>query len=759
MCLSPPKVSIWPFVLSLLAGAALGLAGTIVTPLRTLTHELTFVVASVCVVIVYAAIAFKRRQPAFQEWAGTVRRAARALSLSVVFALGTITITFASNRLVYDCAFDRGIAFFLTTWAPAVLLSAAVSALVRSIGLSRRGAMTAGACLLLATTIHDGLQLYFGPRAYPVDFILGDLAGLSQREVSAPSKIHVLNRAFVLFAAFGMWETARWLIERRSGLARIPRFSSLRPGFLGIAAGIIALVYGSYIGVGIGRGALHAAYTASESTKHFVIHHSESAAVLPQLDAIERNAEWNFAYLCALLGIQPVERLHLYVFDSPADLHTFTGMDDAHAGLGEVFLTRDSALASTITHELTHALHREIRPSPFILLRRGMLEGTAVAFERPYTLVPEAHAMQSAALRQGTLPSAKALLSLAGFRTSSEVSAYESIGSFFGFLIQMYGVEKFAKMQQTLDFSEAYGKNLDELDQQWRAFLDKVPDTPESRLNAGMLFDTSLYPAYDTLVCPKVGRPADARKKATATLMQRKDFAGAREAYLALYRETGDIRLGRSAAAATRDFGDLAGALAITQEMESKPDLKEYARFILLNDRIQCLVFARDWPALYAALDERAVRFPELPLANRMGEACLRNAAIREEYVDAAAEQDPVMRARNWEKLLAAHSDFAPLWYMYFRNGLPAEASPAVHAEALQHVIADSSLAQALAPDLLATATEAIHRADYTTARELSSIVQKTTSNALHRFDAHTLLLRIRFETEGEEVTRETLTS
>ncbi|MEK7795229.1 MAG: hypothetical protein AAB353_11905, partial [Candidatus Hydrogenedentota bacterium] len=574
-----------------------------------------------------------------------------------------------------------------------------------------------------------------------------------------PSKIHVLNRVFVMFTAFSIWETARWFCERSSPAAQARRFGVARPALLGIIAAITALAYGSYIGAGIGRGALHAAYPASETTDHFVIHHSESASVLPQLDAIERNAEWNFAYLSALLGIQPTERLHLYLFDSGEGLHAFTGMDDAHAGLGEVFLTWDSALASTLTHELTHALHRELRPSPLILLRRGMLEGTAVAFERPYTLVPEAHAMQAAALRQDTLPPAKALLSPFGFRAASEVSAYESIGSFFGFLIQTYGVEKFAKMQQTLDFSAAYGKEVEELDQEWRAFLEKVPDTPETRLNAGMLFDTSLYPAYDTLVCPKVGRPVDARKRAAARSMQRKDYAGAREAYLTLYRESGDIRLGRSAASAAREAGDFDTALAITQEMESKQDLKDYARFILLNDRVQYLAFARDWPALYAAFDDRAARFPELPLANRMGEVCLRNPAIREGYVDAAAEQDPVIRARKWEKLLAANSDFAPLWYLYFRNGLPAEASSSVHAEALQRAIAiDPSLTNDLAPDLLATATEAIHRADYNTARGLANIVQDTASNALHSFDAHTLLLRIQFETEGAEVTRETLT-
>ena len=119
---------------------------------------------------------------------------------------------------------------------------------------------------------------------------------------------------------------------------------------------------------------------------------------------------------------------------------------------------------------MVHARHIEMTWNPWILTSRGNLEGMAVAFTDGLTAVPEAHSAQAGALEAGYLPAVPAFMSLEGFSTVNERNAYQSAGSFIGFLVLEHGIESLVALQRTWDPVGVYGKDWAALDGEWRPF-------------------------------------------------------------------------------------------------------------------------------------------------------------------------------------------------------------------------------------------------------------------------------------------------
>jgi len=55
--------------------------------------------------------------------------------------------------------------------------------------------------------------------------------------------------------------------------------------------------------------------------------------------------------------------------------------------------------------------------------------------------------------------------------------AYIQAGSFIGFLVEKYGEQKLAELHnsRTLDFSKVFGKQLIDLEKEWRKFVFVSP--------------------------------------------------------------------------------------------------------------------------------------------------------------------------------------------------------------------------------------------------------------------------------------------
>ena len=730
-------------------------------PFHTLTHEFTTLFTALSLGLFYFLSANRcRRVAALEDGSSrlTIRseailRSGLYASLTAGAALGVLAI---ANWAVFECRISSGLPYFLATWAPAVGFAIVAGASLGALALRNRTIAAIFVFAVILTAIHDGLQLYFGPRVSPVDFFLGDLAAFSQRSGMEPSALHYRQRAFLLLAAFIVLELGRIPLLRsiRGGdeadTRRLRRQSLQRLAAAAGSALFIVAFFGSYVGAGIGRANVHRVCNLVTSTEHFDFYHSDDPELLKSLDKIKRDCEWNWHYLSGLWNHTPEGRVRLYLFESPGDLRRFTGIESAHAGLGEMFSDHKAATSSTLLHELIHALHRTLKPTPFILRIRGMLEGTAMAFEYPYSVLPEAHEFQAAALKAGKLPSPVSFMSPAGFSDNAEGAAYESAGSFVGFLVYEYGFESFLSLQRTLDYERAFGKTIEDLDVEWRAFLAKVPVGSDVLLNATRFFDPGIYRPYYAEHCPKLGKDAGLLEGEAKRAWDLGDYADALELYSRLFARDNTLEWARWAARSLDAQDKTAEALALLNTHVEDLDLKDFERAMVIGDRVQLLVKLRDWPRLYEVYDERAQLNLGIGPGNRMGEACLRNPETREEYGRLIMEENEVARYARWARLAEAWPDYDPIQFLYAVAGIPPGAPLAQRADALIAVAGRSAeLADMAGRQLRDLFDKALKDREYAIAERLCNALAKRCANARYRYAGEIGLRRIEFETKG----------
>lgn len=741
-----------PFVFCPLLALGYASIGQSAPPYHTLTHEYTMgLTAGSFILVFFLAAAIARRQ---REYIPAPMAAAAALPHVLVFAgllgVAALGVTAAANAFGAECRTSAGLPFFAVTWPPAVLFAAICGSLLGAAGFGNAAAALILTALAALTLTHDAFQLYFGPRVFPIDFILGNVASASQRETMTPALIHVTQRLYLLGWTWAVWSLGRWALHRRAPGAAHPlavRMLGARGAVVGAALLGVGVFAGDYVGVGIGRNWLHRQYNQAELTEHFEVRFRDDPKLLAQLDAIKREAEWNWRVITQLWGIAPTERVRLYVFANRDELYRFTGLADAHSGIGEVFVDYESARSEVMRHELVHALHHILNPTPRVLLYRGMLEGTATAFESPMTQLPEAHELQAAAFRAGKLPSAASVMSVFGFVQNMEWAAYRAAGSFLGYLVYAYGMDDFLALQRTLNFRRVYGKSIEALDQEWRSFLAAVPVRSDTRLAASQYFDPAAFPPYRAAECPKVGKSAPTLESEAERAYLRGAHARAAELYEELYRARGEARFVRRAASSLARLGALDRSLEILDNALHNEGLKDFEYAELVEQRIRLLVRRRDWPGVYRAFDDRAASGVEVPLPARMAEVCLRDPDLRETYARILEREDPADQVRLWEALVALRPDSEAVLYLFATRRAPDGTPLSVRAQAVLHAARTTPrLADWVAPTLFSLYREALSVPDYALATALCKAAVQFCSNPLYQYEGREGLQRIEFE-------------
>lgn len=719
--------------------------------LRTFTHEFAFITTSMTCIVTYSGgILFgRRKRPVAYDGATLVLM--QTLLIAFLFGVVVTAVHIAANQFIFECDWRNGAWFFVSTWFPAALFAASAGTALGLLCPTWKRITVITIVALLVLTAHDVLQLYFGPRIHPVDPLLGDLAGFSQRETLAPSAIHLRNRVFLLLLTLLVWDYCRWRLAR---VDSAPDDAGLRAKVSGIRAGTVGAVlmaavigWGGWFGIGFTRQPLEAYYDQVIAEDGLRIYYPRDPRVLTKLDIIAREAAWHRHVLTGLWETPPDAPVDLYLFPDLETLHAHTGIAAAHAGLGEVFLDVASALSPALRHELVHALHPALDPSPVILFSRAMLEGTAVAFEDLYAVAPDAHEVQAAALAAGELPSVAALFTSQGFRATGEFSAYEAAGSFFGFLVLEYGMETYKTWQQSLDFEDAYGRSLDTLEAEWRVFLSALDVRSETRMTAAVYFNPTLNPGYLSVQCPKVGEYPEPLLAAAEEAWHREHYRTAADLYRQLYARDGEAHQLRMVALAL-EKAELRPAAAELLEVElAAGDWRPFERAALMAEYIVMAAKVRDWERLYDAYAARAELDFGIAFANRMGERALRDPAVRDDYAVVLEAEETWKHAQVWQRLLETHAGYPPLLYLYAEIGRSTQAPLEDRAQSLTSFLnLAPDLADDAAPEVLASITELIRGADYALAEALANTLIAHVTHPVSRYAAEQLLARIAFE-------------
>jgi hypothetical protein len=198
-------------------------------------------------------------------------------------------------------------------------------------------------------------------------------------------------------------------------------------------------------------------------TKHLTLRYPKDSPRAATMKQYGEKLDRAFESVLEQLGVDYTDRITMYIYRDAFQGKKLTGreLDFANPEGRSVHQGPNS----TLSHELTHCIALQIGTA-----QTGLLgEGIAVWLNGD---TPSGHHDRAAKLlASGELPSMKDLLE----KFRDQANGYPAAGSFCGYLIETYGIEKFRELYPSSDpnaqAASVLGKSFDAIDADWRAFL------------------------------------------------------------------------------------------------------------------------------------------------------------------------------------------------------------------------------------------------------------------------------------------------
>lgn len=769
-----------------LMGASVATVFQLIPPLHVLNHEFTqafSVAAGIALYYISARVTRRMLQtPAGLSDAVRLSQAWNiAIAASLAAALSGFCIVVASSVAIHHCRFRDGVPFFWITWAPlsAFLCLLGLVGVWRRWGWGRRTLLLA--VLIVGSIFLDFMQISSG--IHITDFLIGAPLFADQRAGMAVPPVHLYQRGMLLLLTFALWRLVQWRAQtrRENGTpdAQADRVASRNQGLFGMAAFIaIACCAGSYVGMGWGQGIIRDTLSRTRTSEHFVFHYAPAGQADIRIDGIERAAEWYWTRIGSLLELQPKRRVDLFITESSAMTRELSGPEDANARPWCVILTVYDATSITLFHELTHALdtaeaRNDLTAMGLLRCRlrefadlvsfrpvffRGRAEGLAQSLSEYYAYTPEAHQIQAAALKEGTLPHADVFMGFFGFRKANENNAYNLSGSFMGFLRIHYGPDRFKRfLDSREDYLTAFGKDLSALDAEWREFLSAVPINAETRMASAQQFDAQLNTTFLDDCCPKLG----AREETQAKAAERYFFGGgydkALELYDALYASENKPLYRFQQSVVLRKMYRYSDAITVLDELLAAPESGSSERLKYLEAKQGCAMEMQDWDLLYRTQDEKASIDPNPGEDARILQTALRNPAYRSEVAKILTGRDRSEGQKLAEKLAQAYPNDGGIRHLYLTRVLAAFQFPyrgPIDPESRTRALTMLDYLNANTPEsvkafsgrLLSFSATALTTSDFDLADRFVQTILDHASGTLDAFRARMMKERIAFE-------------
>lgn len=465
---------------------------------------------------------------------GTVmqaRRARRALSVgrtageaitatSAVLAI-PLALSLGNALRIRNCNIEAGLAFYALLPLATGAYAAGAGALLAFFVRDRWGRMAAFAVPLISIA-WALVRLYRDPAVFAFDPFAGYFPGPIYDEALRPPLRLVwyrLANATWLAAAVA---AADCLCTGSPG----PRLRTPTEIPKPRLALVVLLLAGSIawfeargaLGFHVRRQDLSALLQRQTRSAHFVLYSDRATESDADIALAMQDLEFRYFQLQTLLGVEPKLPIRVYRFPSAPAKKDAVGAANtlfARPWSSEVFVQADRFPAQRLRHELAHVFAsafgdrlfgvsltwRFWGPFPWPALATGLVEGVAEAadFDNPdgrATTHEEAVSM----VALGLAPDLRRSLG-SGFTFESGPRAYTVVGSFCRFLLETYGPDKLRALYRSAgDFLRVYGRDLDALEVEWRAFLARLPSDPTSRAEAEESFRR---PAIFQKVCAR----------------------------------------------------------------------------------------------------------------------------------------------------------------------------------------------------------------------------------------------------------------
>ncbi len=405
------------------------------------------------------------------------------LLLLTVFIVG-----YLNSLLKGDCYIKEGTLFFFLIPTVSVFFSTSVG-LFWGYFLGRKGIII-GLVTILIISIYALWKLYSGISLFVYNPIFGFFPGPLYDEAIPITLTLIISRISVL-----LWGIAIFLVLRIiEGLNRnITRIWDAI--FILVIAIAIITVYlkEPEIGISYTRNYItQNVLTGSVETDNFIIYYDPGSPESKDIDLIAMDHKWRYKQLREALELKSEEKIRSYIYPDTETRKKLIGAGEttiANPVHNEIHLVYDSFPHPVLKHELVHVMSGEfgndvLKISPKI----GLLEGIAVAVDwRGQKYNP--HQWSKVMIEMGIAPDVEDIVGFGFWYAPAEVS-YTLMGSFSKYLIDTYGIEKYKSAYKTGSFSE-YGKNVDELEMEWKEFLSSVETPPETKAIAEARFSRS----------------------------------------------------------------------------------------------------------------------------------------------------------------------------------------------------------------------------------------------------------------------------
>lgn len=277
------------------------------------------------------------------------------------------------------------------------------------------------------------------------------------------------------------------------------------------------------------------------------------------------------------LGIRGPERITVFFFRDEWDKKRLMGA--AHTYIAkpwreEVYVQIGSYPHAVLGHEIAHVVAGSFGRGPFriagaalgLLPNPGLIEGVAVAAspdDEDLTVAQWAHAM----MRIGILPRMERVFSL-GFFGDVSAKSYTLAGAFITWVGQQWGMDRVRLWYGGADVHEATGKTWPELEEGFRAWLERVPLPPEAESFARAKFSP---PGVFGRKCPHA---VDAMRREADVCRDTHRFEEAIRLYeQALSKDPADFASRHSRAVTLRRHTDRERGRAELEELAAREDV------------------------------------------------------------------------------------------------------------------------------------------------------------------------------------------
>lgn len=465
----------------------------------------------------------------------------QALLFSLTLLLIPLIIMLTNAVFVKNCSLLHGLGFFLLLPVVSVVFSCSLGLFC---AVHYRRARTMFALVFVATILYAVAEGYYTPAVFSYNFFYGYFPGLTYDEALGIGWSLVLFRLLTLVLAAAFVWMALLLVRNAAvgdtvwnkGVALLAALVRGRNVFItGVIATILIVAWWFRGELGFESSARFIQHRLGErvETEHFRIYYSKESYAPEEIGWIAAEHEFRLQQIMQIFALPFRTKIESYVYPSSDVKQRLMGAGNTNIAKPwskEVHITKQS-LDATLKHELVHVV-----AAPFGLpviranLSTGLVEGLAEAIDWNWgnrTL----HHYAAAMYKFGVAPDISRIMAFTGFAAQSSSLSYVLAGSFCRFVIDTYGIRPMMHLYRTNEYEEVFHKTLEELMEEWRAFLRTLPVDDADRDAIEVLFRR---PPIFRKVCARVIalRNAEAAKKLNA-----REYAAAASLFLQSYEE------------------------------------------------------------------------------------------------------------------------------------------------------------------------------------------------------------------------------